>query len=388
MTIFSPERQPSQRQSFERQPRAVAASLPNQRRVGLIVFGIVMAVVLLTLLASEWLSGSATAKRPPIGSGAGMTAAAEAFLKTLNEEQLETTVYEYDSEQRVGWHFIPKDERKGLQVKHMSETQREAAMMLLKKSLSEIGYDKATKIMTLESILAELEKGRQGGNIRDPERYYFTIFGEVAADERWGLSIEGHHLSLNFVVEGDRVVSSTPTFFATNPAIVKQPVLDFAAGLRVLDKEESLAFELVQSLSDEQREEAIIAEKAFREIRAAGEPQAPEAEGQGIAYDSLNDDQQALMKELIKAYADSVPADVAQQRFIDLDRAGGLETLKFAWAGADRPGVGHYYRIEGPTMLIEFVNTQPDAAGNPANHIHCVWRDPRGDFAIPADASE
>lgn len=317
-----------------------------------------------------------------------MANAAEAFLKTLSDEQRSVTVYDYEAPERVGWHFIPKDERKGMQVKNMNDSQRAAATLLLQQSLSEAGYKKASRIMKLESILAELEKDRRGGNIRDPERYYFTIFGDVAADSRWGLSVEGHHLSLNFVVEADRVISSTPTFFATNPAVLKEPVLDFPAGLRVLDLEEALAFKLIQSLNDEQLEDALIAKEALSEIRAAGEPQAPNQPAVGIGFDDLNGDQQAVFKELITAYASSVPEDVHQQRMEDIERSGGMSALKFAWAGALEPGLGHYYRVQGPTMLIEFVNTQPDAAGNPANHIHCVWRDPRGDFAIPVETTE
>lgn len=316
--------------------------------------------------------------------GQGMTDAGQAFLASLNPEQRQTALLPYDTPQRVDWHFIPKDTRKGLQIKHMAEPQRKAAHQLLQQALSEIGYDKATKIMSLETLLHELEAGR-GRNIRDPERYYFTLFGEPRQDARWGLSVEGHHLSLNFVVDSNRVISSTPQVFATNPAVVKtQNRSGIPLDLRILAKEETLAFDLVNSLSDRQRETAIIDDKAPAEIRDPGSPQPPADPAVGIAYEDLDGEQRDLLMQLIKEYAAAVPQRVAQQR-IDKIHFDGLNKIHFAWAGATEPGIGHYYRVQAPSFLIEFVNTQPDAAGNPANHIHCVWRDMNGDFAIPID---
>lgn len=320
------------------------------------------------------------------GTGEGMTAAGMAYVATLTAEQKVASVMDYDTPKRLDWHFIPKPERKGLQIKHMTEDQRKAAFALLKSALSEVGYDKARKIMELEKVLAELEKERKGGPIRDHERYYYTLFGQPTADGRWGLSIEGHHLSLNFVVEKNTVISSTPTFFAANPTEIKPNMAGpFKPGLRVLAKEESIAFELLHSLNDEQRKAAIIAEKSPEEIRAAGESESPAYAADGIGYEKLNADQQKLLKQLVGVYARNVPDDLAHGRIDAIEKAG-VEKVYFAWAGADKPGIGHYYRIQGPTFLIELVNTQPDAAGNPASHIHCVWRDPTGDFAIPVAA--
>ncbi len=136
-----------------------------------------------------------------------MTTAAKAFVESLRDDQRSQTVLPYETPLRTDWHFIPKPARKGLQVRDMSEAQRKAAFDLLRSTLSAAGYGKATKIMQLESILRELEKARVNGMIRDPERYFFTLFGQPEAEGRWGLSIEGHHLSLNFVVEGNRVIS-------------------------------------------------------------------------------------------------------------------------------------------------------------------------------------
>ncbi|MEM8732902.1 MAG: DUF3500 domain-containing protein, partial [Planctomycetota bacterium] len=143
--------------------------------------------------------------------------AAKAFLATLDEEQKAKAIVDYDSAERVAWHFIPMESRKGVPMMEMNEEQKTAARKLLRATLSKLGFEKATKIMQLESILRKLE-GPGSEARRNPEKYYFTVFGEPKPKTKWGLSIEGHHLSLNFAFEGWKVLDSTPQFFAANPA--------------------------------------------------------------------------------------------------------------------------------------------------------------------------
>lgn len=314
-----------------------------------------------------------------------VTTAATAFLALLSEKEAAQATAPYDDARRKDWHFIPKPERKGLQVKHMSETQKAAAKALLRAALSQTGYDKATTIMTLEAILREQEKDKKGGNIRDPERYYFTIFGKPAAAGTWGLSIEGHHLSLNFVVKDGKPFAHTPAFFGANPDVVKA---DFPFGPKkgdqVLHAEEQLAFDLFKSFDSEQKAKALIAEKAPADIRGPADVAPPKAEKKGLAASAFQPAQQALLQKLIHTYTGNMPKETAQREWKRLE-AAGWNDVYFAWAGASEPGIGHYYRVEGPTFLLEFVNVQADAAGNPANHIHSVWRDPAGDFGIRVD---
>lgn len=306
---------------------------------------------------------------------------AKAFVTSLSDDQKKQALHPIDSPKLVGWHFIPMDSRKGLELNNMSTAQRSAADKLLASVLSESGYDKATKIMNLESLLKELQDKNGGrGPIRDPLRYYFTVFGEPSLSDRWALSIEGHHLSLNFVIEGEKVVSSTPQFFATNPATVKSKNnADVPLGTRLLRFEETLAFELINTMSKEQLELAVIEEKAPREIRAAGEAQPPQTEAVGVPWRTLSNEQRKLLRRLLAEYIKAAPKNVAAERN-EVIKAAGFKNVHFAWAGSKVPGVGHYYRVQGPTFLIEFVNTQPDADGNPANHVHCVWRNMHGDF--------
>lgn len=310
--------------------------------------------------------------------------AATALVSSFDDNQKTVALLPADSPQQVGWHFIPKDSRKGLEMNKMTISQRAATDTLLRSLLSEMGHSKTTSIMHLEKLLKELQDKNGGqGPIRDHLRYYLTMFGKPSASGKWGISFEGHHLSLNFVIENGKIVSSTPQFFATNPATVKsENSVDIPLGTRLLRFEETIAFELVNTLSKNQRATAILANKAPREIRAAGDAQPPQEAAAGIPWKDLSSEQRKLLRRLIAEYVKAVPESVANER-MDAIKDAGFAKILFAWAGALHPGVGHYYRVQGPTFLIEFVNTQPDADGNLANHIHCVWRDMRGDFAMP-----
>lgn len=344
-----------------------------------------MFLVALVLVVS--ISSLATGFWQRSQAGRDMTKNADAFLASLTEEQRSRGLLEYAAPERVDWHFIPKPTRKGVQVREMNPDQRAAAHALLRSALSQIGYSKAIAIMELEKLLHELEKNKQGAPLRDSERYFVTVFGKPSETNRWGLSVEGHHLSLNFVVEQGKVLSSSPMAFGVNPAVVKNEIAGVTKpGTRILAKEETLAFDLLHALSPEQKKKAVLAAEALKEVRAAGEPHPPATEPEGIAATDLDESQTKLLRQLVETYAANMPSDVAEERLGAINKAG-WNKLFFAWTGADQPGTGHYYRIQGPTFLIEFVNTQPDAAGNPANHIHCVWRDPAGDFAITRKAS-
>ncbi|TWU07717.1 DUF3500 domain-containing protein [Stieleria varia] len=306
---------------------------------------------------------------------------ANSFLESLTEDQKKIAVMPYDSEQRVDWHFIPKKTRKGLVLREMNVAQRTAALRLVRSTLSEAGYDKASKIMLLEGVLRELEgKGRTWE--RDPEKYFVTIFGTPGDAEPWGLSFEGHHMSLNFSFRDGKIADSTPQFFAANPATIMNDVSGpLGKGTRVLKDEEQLAFDLINGLGKNEQKAAIIADEAPKELRFAGEAQVSVGEPEGVPYVEMDETNQRLLTQLIDTYINAVPeklADERRQRIEEDGKAG----IHFAWAGALKPGIGHYYRVRGKRFLIEFVNTQADAAGNPANHIHSVWRDVSGDFDL------
>src|SRR5262245_30116865 len=328
---------------------------------------------------------SGAALRKPQSAGSDMTVAARSFLDTLSEEQRSKAVKEFGDTSRVDWHFIPKDARKGLQLRDMNEKQRKAAEALLAACLSEVGYKKATTIESLERILHAAEtKSGKGKFARDSLRYFYTIFGQPKEEGKWGLSIEGHHLSLNFVVENGKLVSHTPAFFGANPAIVKDDHgVGPKNGTRVLAEEEELAFTLLGSLDATQRKTAIIADKAPADIRGPVGTQPPQDPPAGIPAAKLMESQVATLRSLLKACAEKMRSECSEADLKAIEDAG-IEKVHFAWAGAEKPGIGHYYRLQGPTFLVEFVNVQPDSDGNPANHIHSVWRDlKQGDFGLP-----
>lgn len=304
--------------------------------------------------------------------------AAKRWIATLDDAQRARGVRPFADAARTDWHFVPKPVRKGVPLSDMTPVQREAALGLLRAMLSEAGYEQSRTIMSLEEILRRLE-GVAARNLRDPQRYFFTVFGMPAETGAWAVSVEGHHLSFNLLIRDGAVVDSTPQFMGANPAEVKTTFAGLPdRGHRVLRDEEAIAFELVQSLDAAQRSKAVTAE-APREIRAAGEPQPPQEPASGVAAGDLTADQRAILRRLVEAYCGWMADDVAEERLRLIEEAGWA-TVRFAWLGALEPGIGHAYRVAGPTFLVEFVNVQPDAEGNPANHVHCVWRDVTGDF--------
>jgi hypothetical protein len=311
-------------------------------------------------------TGSSLVAARSSGTSSTMIAPARAFLASLGPDERATAAMPFASEERLNWHYTAKL-RNGLPLKRMGAAQRKAAMDLLRASLSQMGVEKAETIRTLEEVLRALE----GNESRDPEMYYFSIFGEPAESGTWGWRYEGHHLSFNFVVVDGKVVSTTPQFFGANPADVKEGP---KKGVRALAREEDLARSLARSLTAVQRALAIVSDTAPPEILTGASREAALQKDEGIGYPKLDRDQQALLVSLIDEYIAAQRAELARARRERVD-AAGLEKLKFVWMGGLEKGQGHYYRIQGPNFLIEYDNTQ-----NGANHVHAVWRDFKGDW--------
>jgi hypothetical protein len=300
-----------------------------------------------------------------------MAESASRLLIALDDSQKAQATFGFDDPERLNWHFIPRP-RKGLPLKAMTPAQRALAFGLLQTGLGASGYLKATTIMSLEAILKDMEQGK--GPVRDPELYYVTIFGTPGNTGKWGWRVEGHHLSLNFTLENGEIISASPTFFGSNPAEVRQ---GSRKGLRTLADLEDRAIRFVQALDESQKKVAVTSDKAPGEIRDPNTPQPPTAEAEGIAYKELNDDQKAILRALVESYTSDMSHEIAVA-WLEEIRKAGPEAIKFAWTGAlDRNGP-HAYKIQGPTFLVEFNNTQTNG-----NHIHAVWRNMLGDFAVP-----
>ncbi len=300
-----------------------------------------------------------------------MAEAAKVLLDTLSDEQKAKAHFEKTTDpERENWHFIPKPfegegMRGGLPLKEMRADQKHLAYALLSTGLSHRGYMTALQIMSLERVLWELENADK----RDTEMYYFSIFGDPGSDA-WGWRVEGHHLSMNFTVADGEVASVTPNFYASNPGEIKEGP---RKGLRVLAGEEDVARSLVKSLSDEQRAKAVIEEKAPKEILTEANSTAESLGDAGIAAGDLDKKQAKQLKQLIHVYANRIRPDVAKEELAKIEEE--MDKVVFAWAGGLEMGQPHYYRVQGPSFLLEYANTQ-----NNAYHVHAVWRDFEGDF--------
>ncbi len=319
-----------------------------------------------------------------------MVEAAQSFMTALSAEQRQQATYPFDDAERFNWHFVPRD-RKGLALKQMNAEQRRAALAMLKTGLSEQGYAKATAIMDLENVLRVIDNRPPNDTYRDPDNYAITVFGEPSATNPWSWRVEGHHLSLQFLSLMGKVIAQTPTFFGSNPAVLRfdstmadkrmanPRVADLPQkGRQVLKQETERAFALLKTLDPAQRKQAVLAAVAYPEIVTSNKRTASLERMDGLKLADMTAEQRKLFLDLLDVYLTNYRITLAKQQMDRLTKAG-LDDLRFAWAGDLTPelgaGKGWYYRIHGPTILIEYDNTQTNA-----NHVHTVVRDLTNDF--------
>ena len=302
-----------------------------------------------------------------------MANAANALLGSLDSKQKAKAAFDFNGKERRYWHFIPAEmleggSRKGLTIQEMNTKQRALTHKLLLTVLSEGGHGKVKNIMFLEEILFVLE-GKKRRFVRSSDAYHILIFGQPGKGT-WGWRFEGHHLSLNYTIVADKL-RSVPSFWGSNPA-----VCDFGPGraLVALKVEEETARKLRLSLNDVQAKQAIIGDKAPRDILTAALPKVEALDKTGIAFSQLKQDQKVLLTTLIKEYINRHRAVVAKEDWAKIEK-GGLDNVRFSWAGSVKQFEPHYYRVQGPSFLLEYANTQ-----NGANHIHATWRGFDGDF--------
>jgi hypothetical protein len=308
----------------------------------------------------------------PPAAGADMSGAASAFLASLTPDQRTKATFTFDSPDRFDFHFIPRA-RKGLPLKEMTEAQREKAHVLLKTGLSQRGYATAATIISLENVLRATEKPRTGANaiVRDPELYFVSIFGSPAGKEPWGWRWEGHHLSFNFAVVDGKAVSWAPSFFGSNPARHENADKKMVAPL-LPEEEEGRA--LIKMFDEATRTRAIFEAKAPNDIATGANQKVDPLAPVGITMKEMSSSQKRQLEKIIDVYLGRVATDIGKARLEKLQKAG-MDAITFGWAGSLEVGQGHYYRVQGPTFLIEYDNTQ-----NNNNHIHSIWRDFEGDF--------
>ena len=296
-----------------------------------------------------------------------MRSAAEALLAALDAGQRAKASFAFGDPERENFRFTPQT-RRGLALKEMNEPQQGLAIGLPRAALSDRGALKAMQIIALESLLGELEKRP---DYRDPGKYHVSIFGTPGDAKGWGWKFEGHHLSLNYTVVGGRV-AVTPQFMGANPAEVRSGPLK---GRRVLGAEEDLARTLAAALYTAGRTEVVFSTKAPAEILTGEQRRATALEPVGAKAADMSAAQRAALMQLVAEYAGRHRKDLADAATASMTDKAGIDRIRFGWAGSMQPGEAWYYRIQGPSFLIEAANTQNDA-----NHIHTTWRDLNGDF--------
>ncbi len=305
-------------------------------------------------------------------AGTSSTAAAQALAGSLTGAAKEKALLPLDHEARTQMNYVPMV-RAGVPLDELTDPQKAHAFALLRSGLSESGYATARKIIAHEDILREIEKGQGVANYmrRQPGLYYTALFGSPAADAMWAWRFEGHHLSVNATHRGKDGDVVAPLFFGSNPAkVLSGP----STGLRILAAEEDEARALMALFTPEQRAKVVIAPETTNDIVSTNKPKVELAQFDGVAAGAMTAPQKAQLRKLIEVYASRVPPRQRTEQLARMEKAG-FEKLHFAWAGSLDVGKKHYYRVHGPTLLIEYDNSQNDA-----NHIHSVWRDLDHDF--------
>ena len=351
-----------------------------------------------------------------------MAEAAARLVDALDDTQRAEVVWPFPSDaERRSWFYTPTDHG-GLPLGRMTPPQQRLAFQLMATGLSMAGYVTATTIIGLENVLDRVEGftaswGRPRG--RDPQLYFVRLFGDPAADGTWSWRIGGHHVSLSFTIVEGVLAGTTPLFLGADPA--SSPLLG-PHPLRPLEGVEDLARELTRSLDTDQRRRALASTRAptdlvlvnrvelrdgdgpvplrdiwrgrlaseYDELAIRVQAAADEAAGltpadvaalswsstpKGLAAADMTGPQREMLDMLLRRYAERLPDELAADECAKFAGAA-LDEVHLLWAGGLEPGEPHYYRLHSPVLLAEYDNT---ARG--ANHVHTVWRDPRGDFA-------
>jgi hypothetical protein len=291
------------------------------------------------------------------------------FLDNLTVAQKQQCHTRFATPERLAWHYTPR-QRPGLPLKTMTPAQREQLWAILKAVLSNQGLRKTRAVIKIERILAELS-----GNFsfRDPENYAIVLFGDPGSNKPWSLRFEGHHLSLTFTIVPNQGIAVTPMFLGANPATV--PSDHAHAGFQALGEEQDIAFRLINGLPEALQSQAVISSHSLGNIVTGPGREASLAAPKGLAVGAMPESQRNQALALIKEYVANVRSDLAHQQLKMLFQNGGQDALYLAWAGSLTPDRPHYFRLHGPTLIIEYDNTQNDA-----NHIHSVWHDRINEF--------
>lgn len=301
-----------------------------------------------------------------------MRKSAMALVSGLRAEARNQLTFSFSAPERHRWTYVP-GRRAGLTLDDMTPRERELAMALLAASLSRTGYEKATGVMSLAAVLRETRGWGRGSGA-----YAFAVFGEPQAGGPWGWRVEGHHLSLNFTLLDDRVLSATPHCVCADPTEVTSGAF---TGLAPIHREDYMGRDLARNLDPAQMSHARRPGEVPRDVRAGPRRAEVAKEAGGIAYTDLSDEtQRHLILGIAETYISNLPHDLAHAH---MARLGGAarDSLHFEWVGGFDTSDLHYYRLHGPALSIEYATRER------ASHVHTLWREPGNDFGRAALAA-
>jgi hypothetical protein len=316
--------------------------------------------------------GVRSARAAPVVPADDVEAAARAFVASLSRAQRARASFPFGSAERTRWHWtVPSSvPRNGLPLGQMSIEQRRLARALLRASTSRTGYGKALDIMSLQGVLQRMRTG-----INDPfdaDRYYVSVFGRPGA-RAWGWRVEGHHLSRNFTIVGDTVVAE-PFFLGAWPTRAGTAYRSIVRGERAMRREEDAAREIVLFVDGRLRRRVVFSSESLTDHVTQNAVRVSPLDPVGVLARDLPSAAQRRVLEIVRTYVANHPPATARRALDRVERAG-MARIRFGWAGSLRPGLPHYYRLQGPTFLLEFDNSR-----NSGTHIHSVWRDFERDY--------
>lgn len=309
-------------------------------------------------------------REPSSGSGAARATAARAFLDALDDDQRALCRLALDDPARRDWTNVPPfGEQTGVRLGDLDEDALRRACDLLRACLSGRGWARTRDIVLADDELLTDGRPRPGFGA---ENFWLVLFGEPAAEGRWALQLDGHHLALNLTFAGDRVGLS-PSFLGAQPARhragerVVEPLGDVAAA----------AFALVRSLDAAQLARAVVSERRGQLAAGAGrDGHVPEPVG--LALEGLAPAGRERLVALLEAVVGNLPPDAAAARLAALESE--LDALTLAWRGPTADGSDVSWRLQGPSLILEYACQ--DLVGEPLQHLHSIYRDPTNEYGV------
>ena len=322
-------------------------------------------------VAATILSQQGTASpQPSAEATARIVASAQALLTTLDDAGKQKVQFPFEGPQKTRWSNLPSPmfHREGLRLADLTAPQRAAVMTLLSTALSPGGYRKVNEIMQGDEVLRQ---GRPGGGGGGPQfglnEYYLAFLGTPSATTPWMLQFGGHHLAINLTMAGSQA-SMAPSLPATQPATFTIE----GKTIRPLGQENDKAFALINALDEAQRKQAVLGSRVADLVLGPGhDGQAIQPEG--IKASALTAPQQTMLLELVREWVGIMTDAFAEPRMAEI--RANLPQTYFLWSGSTTNGGAAYFRIQGPTLVIEYA---PQGGG--VDHIHTMYRDPTNDY--------